>query len=517
MAILKPTTSEKLKKIKLSGPLDVKALLDGPLAYKTTPLAKVDFTTTGNAISTPVINLSDCNFSGSYINQLDPKLPQSDSNSRVSINTFAGKWGDIDLTAKNITVTDLVKSAIRFELLSRCTLPQLDEQLSFSTLHFIDGNAKLYLAYNGPLIADPSLLDQLSAKIEIQNGKIVYEPRSITFSECNGAVNITGNNLSIKDLQCNLNTNHFVVNITGQNLNRISSQNPGKATINCHIYTPALDLSDFKALFARKKKKSAQKTGKGLGNMAHSIDNALDNGDLFIDVKAKQLSIHHFMASNVVANVFFKEDDWEIRKAFLQHADGNFNLTAKVKEVTDDFHQVNTQVNLQHINVTKLLYGFDNFGQTGITYNNLKGTLDAEANINMGINGAGKIVTSAVNGTIDFSLKNAALINFEPLKNIQKVIFKNRNLDYVEFADLQNTFTIEKGDIYIPRMPIQSSAITMYIDGVYSFADRTDISIQVPFSSLTKKPQEDYKTINNAKAEKPGASIYLRAKEKMAR
>jgi hypothetical protein len=393
-------------------------------------------------------------------------------------------------------------------------LPQLDDQLASNTLHFIEGNAKIYLAYNGPLIADPSLLDQVNANIEIQNGKIVYVPRSITFSACNGAVNITGNNLLVKNLQCDLNTNHFVVNIAGQNLNRISSKNPGKATINCGIYTPALDLSDFKALFARKKKKRITKKGTGLVNTARSIDNAVENGDLFVDVKAKQVSVHHFTANNVFANVFFKEDNWEIRKASLQHADGNFDLTATVKEVSDDFHQVNTQVNLQHINVAKLFYGFDNFGQTGITYNNLKGMLDAEANVNMGINDAGRIITSAMNGTIDFSLKNAALINFEPLKNIQKVIFKNRNLDYVEFADLQNTFTIEKEDIYIPRMPIQSSAITMYIDGVYSFADRTDISIQVPLSSLTKGPQEDYKTINKAKAEKPGPSIYLRAKER---
>jgi hypothetical protein len=255
MAILKPTTSEKLKKIKLSNPIDVKAVLDGSLAYRTTPTAKVNFTTTGNAMHTPVINLDDCKFSGSYINQLDPKLPQSDTNSRISIDTVRGKWGDIELTARNITITDLLKPFIRFELVSQCTLPQLDEQLASNTLHFIDGNAKLYLAYNGPLIADPSLLDEVNANIEIQNGKIVYVPRSITFSDCNGAVNITGNNLFVKDLQCDLNTNHFVVNITGQNLSRISNKDPGKATINCSIYTPALDLSDFKALFAKKKKK----------------------------------------------------------------------------------------------------------------------------------------------------------------------------------------------------------------------------------------------------------------------
>jgi hypothetical protein len=286
-------------------------LLDGSLAYRTTPTVKVDFTTTGNAMRTPIINLDDCKFSGSYINQLDPKLPQSDSNSRISIDTVRGKWGDIELTAKNITITDLLKPFIRFELVSQCTLPQLDDQLASNTLHFIEGNAKIYLAYNGPLIGDPSLLDQVNANIEIQNGKIVYVPRSITFSACNGAVNITGNNLLVNNLQCDLNTNHFVVNIAGQNLNRISSKNPGKATINCGIYTPALDLSDFKALFARKKKKSITKKGTGLVNTARSIDNAVENGDLFVDVKLSKCRFTISQRTTLFANVFFKEDNWK--------------------------------------------------------------------------------------------------------------------------------------------------------------------------------------------------------------
>ena len=98
--------------------------------------------------------------------------------------------------------------------------------------------------------------------------------------------------------------------------------------------------------------------------------------------------------------------------------------------------------------------------------------------------------------------------------NIQKFIFKNRDLNNVQFAELKDTFDINNGDIYIHRMPIQSSALTMYIEGVYSFADRTDISIQVPFSTLKNKPEDDYKKIDKEKAEKPGPSIYLRAKDK---
>ncbi|HEY2726179.1 MAG TPA: hypothetical protein VGI61_03325, partial [Parafilimonas sp.] len=72
---------------------------------------------------------------------------------------------------------------------------------------------------------------------------------------------------------------------------------------------------------------------------------------------------------------------------------------------------------------------------------------------------------------------------------------------------------IQNGDLYIQRMPIQSSALTMYIEGIYSFADRTDISIQVPLSTLVSKP-DDFKKIDPAKADRPGPSIYLRAKDK---
>jgi hypothetical protein len=100
--------------------------------------------------------------------------------------------------------------------------PQLDEALSSDVLRFVDGNAKLYIAYNGPLIADASLIDQLNAKIQIQNGKVIYVPRNLTFSDCNGNIDLTGNNLAVNNLQCNLNTNHLEVNINGYNLNRIS-------------------------------------------------------------------------------------------------------------------------------------------------------------------------------------------------------------------------------------------------------------------------------------------------------
>ncbi len=514
LAILKPTTSDKIKKLSFSKGFDANITIDGPLAYKTIPLVKVDYSTKDNDMGTPVMNLNSCTFKGNFINQVNTALPLTDDNSRVTINSFVSKWGDIELKAQNIAVTNLLKPVLQFEFYAQCTLPQLDEQLSSSTLQFVNGEAKLYLAYNGPLIADASLLDQLDAKIHMSNGKIIYEPRNLTFSECNGNINLTGNNLLVDSFECNLNTNHFVVNITGENLNRISSKEAGKADIRCNVFSPSINLSDFKTLFAQKNKTVAKTQKGGLAKTANSIDDAVENGNLYFNMKANKVTLKNFLATNVTADIFFREDDWQIQKAYLQHADGTFNLTAKVHQVNDALHQLTAQIDIANINIKKLLYGFDNFGQTSLTSSNITGTMNSKADIASNIDSKGKLVSSTLNGNMFFSLKNASLINFQPLLNIQKYVFKNRDLKNVQFAELKDTFNIKNGDIYINRMPVQSSALTMYIEGIYSFADRTDISIQVPLTTLLSKPGEDFKKINKKKAKNPGASIYLRAKDK---
>ncbi|HEY2725932.1 MAG TPA: AsmA-like C-terminal region-containing protein, partial [Parafilimonas sp.] len=461
LSALKPKTKAILQKLNLNQPVSATISLTGSLSKKGDPAVIVDFSTSNNNIITPVLDLNNCAFTGSFSNQYDPKILPDDSNSRVQLNSFTSNWGTVSLKTKNIAITNFGKPNIQFEFFTECTFPQLDEALSSDVLRFVEGNAKLYLAYNGPLIADASLLDQLDAKIQIQNGKVIYVPRNLTFSGCNGNINLTGNNLAVNNLQCNLNTNHFEVNINGYNLNRISNKEAGKATLNCNVFSPAINLSDFTTLFGNNSTTTSKKKTSSLAGTANSIDNAVENGDIYINLKAQQLTLHNFKAGNANAVLLFTGNGWEIQKAFLQFADGSFNLAAKVQQVNNVSHQVNANLDLQHINVKKLFYSFDNFGQKNLTAKTINGIMDSRANITARINSAGKFIPATMNGKLYFSLKNAALINFEPFLNIQKIAFKNRNLDDVRFAELKDTFDIQNGDIYIHRMAIQSSAISM--------------------------------------------------------
>lgn len=513
VSILKPRTRNVLHKLNLSKPVNVAVELTGSLSKAGDPFVNANFSTENANVTTPIISLPHCKFAGSFTNQVNKNILPDDSNSRVQINSFTINQNNIFLTAKNLSITNLDSPIVKFECYTQCTFPQLDKVLSSSTLHFISGTAKLYLAYNGPLIADPSLLNKLDAKIDIANGNVIYVPRNLTFSQCSGAINFVGNNLNISNLQCNLNTNHFEVNVSGSNLNRISSKEQGKATLNVNVFTPAVNLSDFTSLF-NSNTPFTSTNGNGISGVASSIDDAVENGDIFINLKAQQLSLNNFKATNATANLLFTNNDWGIQKAFLQFADGSFNLTAKVHQVNSVSHQVNAQLNLQRINVKKLFYAFDNFSQTSLTSRNLTGVMNSNANISMLVNSSGKFVPSSLNGKMFFSIKNAELNNFQPLLNVQEFVFKNRNLDHVQFAELKDSFDIQNGDIYIHRMPIQSSAFSMYIEGIYSFKSNTDISIQVPLSNLKNNSDDDFSKINKKKANRPGASIYLRAKDK---
>ena len=114
-------------------------------------------------------------------------------------------------------------------------------------------------------------------------------------------------------------------------------------------------------------------------------------------------------------------------------------------------------------------------------------------------------------GNVHFSLKKGALVKFKPLVDIQKIVFKNRDLDHIEFAELKDSLEIKGDEVYVHRMEIESSAFSAFVQGIYSFGDNTDLSIQVPLSNL-KKRDDDYKVKNRGTKRKAGASVYLRAK-----
>lgn len=511
--IFTPNIQKKIGLVHLTQPFAINASLEGLMSYKSIPRIKAQWVVADNELVTPVADFKDCNFIGGFTNEKNTAYPRTDDNSEIALAQFTGDWGGIVLSGTNIIVTNLVHPTLQFDLSSTTTLKALDDKLGLASISFLGGGAAVSLQYNGPLVADASILSSVNGKLTIKDGLVKYIPRNLTFNHVNGDVLFSQNNLLIKGLRCDLNTNHFKVDVAGINIGKLVNNDPGKANILCKVYTPSLNLDDFSTLFSARSN-YVRKTSAGVAKPAVQLDDILEKGTMQVDMSAGAVNMKKFAARSLGATVIFRTNDWEIQHASLLHADGKVSMSAKVVDVNQRSHNASMVVDLQGLNVRKLFYAFDNFGQDAVTSANLEGTIDLKANITVGLDNKGNLIPYSMDGYLNFLLKNGALINHEPLQRIQKFIFKNRDLSNVQFAELKDRFDIKNGNLYIHRMEIASSALRIFVVGIYSLNpknDATDMSIQIPLNNLRKRP-EDYVPEREGNDAAGGASIYLRAK-----
>jgi hypothetical protein len=171
---------------------------------------------------------------------------------------------------------------------------------------------------------------------------------------------------------------------------------------------------------------------------------------------------------------------------------------------------LNTTVS--NVNIHEFFYAFDNFGLTGITYENLKGFLSAKTQINGGITDQGNLVPRSVKGTVNINLKNGALLNYSPLIKVGKFAFPFRDLKNIEIANLDGRFDLRGDQIIINPMQINSSVLNADVAGIYALTRGTNISFDVPL----RNPKKDEDITDKDELQKRrfrGIVLHLAAKD----
>ena len=262
-----------------------------------------------------------------------------------------------------------------------------------------------------------------------------------------------------------------------KNLLTLINTDPNKVNIDWNIYSPALNLSSFTYLLKSGKKISSNKSAKKqIKKGGTSIDAILDQGRLNVNLNASRLLYKKFEATNAIANVSLLQDSYVINKVSMDHAGGHVNLSGSLVSLKENYHQAKVDVLMDNVDVNKVFTAFNNFGQDGIKAQNLDGKLNAKINATLELNDDGKTYPNSIESVVDFSLKNGALNNFEPVKKIQSFIFKKRDFENIRFAELKDRLEISNQEIKINRMEIESTVISMYVEGIYSMKGTTDMS-----------------------------------------
>jgi len=411
--------------------------------------------------------------------------------------------------SEKITILNLSEPLLTCDLTSGFPMTRLNELIGSKTLYLSEGEGNVQLNYRGPLIKNNNTNSFLNGTISFKDAVIEYTPRNVEMKKVNGKLVFRNSDVSVENLRCVVLNNTITMNGQAKGLLTLINTQPDQANIDWHIYMPVMHLGSFLYMFKKEESVKRQQAKKStLQTIADKIDNFVEHGKLHVILNADKLLYKDFEGRNALADITLLTDRYVLNNVSMDHSGGHLAIKGTLLNETN-FHQANLEANMENVDVSKVFAGFDNFGQDGITAQSLEGKLSAAIEASMKISNEGHVIPSSIVSRIDFSLKDGALNNYEPIKKIQHFIFKKRNFDNIRFAELKNRLEISNQEIKINRMEIQSTVLSLFVEGIYSKKGNTDLSIQVPLSNL-KKRDEDYYPENIGVDKKGGRSIFLR-------
>jgi hypothetical protein len=510
-SLLSYNISKKLDSFNIEKPLSVTAIIDGSTRPNKNPLVNIYAAVENSALSTPIGQFTNASFKAHFNNQLSASERRADKNSGFLFTAVEGVWEGIKLNADSVAITDLERPILKCDVRSEFPMKELNDLLGSTTIAFTGGRSKLNIKYRGPLMPGDNTAASIHGNLGFQNTTIYYIPRRISLTDCSGKVEFQDQDVYVRSLKAESGNTSLVMNGNIKNLVTLIDESPEKLLLNWNIASPNLNLADFTSFLQKRTAASDNvSTRRKFMKLSGQLDKMLKDCSVDLQLNADRLRYKKFEASNVAANLKLTDRLISLRNVLIQHAGGSMNLTGSLREeAVNNSFTLNTGMN--NVNIQQVFTSFNNFGQDGIMDKNLRGNLTAKINVVASITDKAEILPNSLKGIIVISLKNGRLIDFEPVQKISQTAFKNRDFSDIRFAELKDKLEVNGSQIKVNRMEIQSTVLTMFVEGIYDVKKGTDLSIQIPLSNLRKKDQ-DAELKNKGVESKTGISLRLRAK-----
>jgi hypothetical protein len=140
---------------------------------------------------------------------------------------------------------------------------------------------------------------------------------------------------------------------------------------------------------------------------------------------------------------------------------------------------------MNNVDLDKLLFKFENFGQDHLVSENLQGKLTSR--IKGKIRVYPDMVPDLDQSTIEMDIKvlNGRLKNYDPMLALSEYMGDN-NLQNIRFDTLQNSLNVNKGKITIPAMRIESTLGHMELSGTHDNDQNIDYYLRIPWKTVRK-------------------------------
>jgi hypothetical protein len=482
-ALLAANIAKTLNMFNLDKPIDVKAAIAGSFGGGS-PYLYVAANVRNNTLITPGGNIDGCSFDGIYTNNNVPGKGLTDANSVIRLFHLSGSYSHVPFVVDTGSIINLEKPIATGNFRSSFPIADLNYLPGNKVAQFNKGTADMNLRYKADIIDYRLNKPMIAGVINLKNADISYLPRNLNLKNTAISLNFIGNDLVLNNIR--LQSGKSIVLMQGRvnNFLNLYYNAPEKILIDWQVKSPQLYLGEFLG-FLNSRKQAVVKKRANSGNITKQLGNVLDKAHAEMHMQVAKLYYKNFLATDANADLLLSEDGIVLKSMSVKHAGGSLKMNGQINQ-GDRANKFIFSTIISNVNIHDFFYAFDNFGLTGITYNNLKGLLSAKAQITGGLTNTGALVPHSIDGTVSINLKNGALLNYNPLKIVGKFAFPFRNLNNIVMPNLDAKFDIHGDKVTINPMQITSSVLNADIAGTYGLNSGTNITLDIPLRNPKK-------------------------------
>ncbi len=303
--------------------------------------------------------------------------------------------------------------------------------------------------------------------IEKTNFKLTNSP--LDFKNFEGDFRFQNNALKLTGFSGNISSTDFLIDGNFKNLVAYILLPDQDIEIDASIRSNSMNLDELLAV---------QQTNNG------EVYNFKINPKLFSTIRASvgKMNFKKFNAYDLTGVLQIKDQIMISDRISFNAMDGQLNSTLLIDAKQKDL-KVDIQSAISAVNVRKMFYEFDNFGQEVLQDKNINGLLSANVNISSIWDRQLKADLNKLTVKSKVLLEKGQVLNFEPLSALSKFV-SIRELNNLKFETLQNEIEIKNNTIYIPKMEINNNAINLLLSGTHDFTNKIDYKIRLLLSDV---------------------------------
>lgn len=364
---------------------------------------------------------------------------------------------------------------------------RLDELNAFwpiDTLEYISGSLNLKAGINGNLneikesAFSPNIKAEGAATLNEVKLKVKGKPNEINIKE--GGFSLNNRYLNVNNLT--ILTGKSDIKLTGSLPDFLNYlfDNKSDLIINADMQCENLFLEDV--LYSGSK-----------GGERNNISIPANLG-FNLTSKINKLYFANFEAAEITGKITIKNQKVALSDLDLKTMDGKAKVNA-LADATGESIKITASAELSRINITKLFYQLNNFGQSTLIDKNIKGYSTANVDFSGIWNKALEADLKSVSATASITIEEGELINFKPLESLSDYVELNE-LKNIKFASLQSVIDIKNEIISIPKTTIKNSALNIDVWGKHTFNNEIDYHIKLLLSELLASKKRKNKQLD---------------------